>query len=148
MDEARDTIVNQDLFKALDYLPPASVDLVFADPPYNLQLKGDLHRPNNSLVDAVDDHWDQFESFRAYDEFTRAWLSQARRVLKPDGAIWVIGSYHNIFRVGCGLAVRFGDLKDDPVMGDMPDFKLHGVPVGNKRFNAERKHGKLKIAVD
>jgi modification methylase len=76
---------------------------VFADPPYNLQLKGDLHRPNNSLVDAVDDHWDQFDSFRAYDEFTRAWLTEARRVLKPDGAIWVIGSYHNIFRVGAIL---------------------------------------------
>ena len=61
----------------------ASVDLVFADPPYNLQLKGNLHRPNNTLVDAVDDHWDQFDSFRAYDQFTRAWLTEARRVLKP-----------------------------------------------------------------
>ena len=81
-------------------LEKESVDAVFADPPYNLQLNGDLHRPNNSLVDAVDDEWDQFESMKAYDEFTADWLSAARDVLKPDGSIWVIGSYHNIFRVG------------------------------------------------
>jgi modification methylase len=84
-------------------LADGSVDLVFADPPYNLQLKGDLHRPDNSRVDAVDDHWDQFASFADYDRFTRAWLAQARRILKPDGAIWVIGSYHNIFRVGAAM---------------------------------------------
>src|SRR5690606_30335757 len=71
-----------------------------ADPPYNLQLGGDLLRPNNSKVDAVDDHWDQFDSFRHYDDFTRDWLTAARRVLKDTGAIWVIGSYHNIYRVG------------------------------------------------
>ena len=98
-----DRIIEGDCVAGMAALPEGSVDLVFADPPYNLQLKGDLHRPNNSLVDAVDDHWDQFESFRAYDEFTRAWLAQARRVLKPDGGIWVIGSYHNIFRVGAIL---------------------------------------------
>jgi modification methylase len=98
-----DRIIEGDCVAAMAALPEGSVDLVFADPPYNLQLKGDLHRPNNSLVDAVDDHWDQFDSFRAYDEFTRAWLTEARRVLKPDGAIWVIGSYHNIFRVGAIL---------------------------------------------
>jgi modification methylase len=98
-----DRIIEGDCVAGMAALPEASVDLVFADPPYNLQLKGDLHRPNNSLVDAVDDDWDQFESFRAYDAFTRAWLEQAHRVLKPDGAIWVIGSYHNIFRVGAIL---------------------------------------------
>jgi len=98
-----DKIVEGDCMAEMDRLPEGSVDLVFADPPYNLQLKGDLHRPNNSLVDAVDDHWDRFESFRAYDAFTREWLTEARRVLKPDGAIWVIGSYHNIFRVGAIL---------------------------------------------
>ncbi|MEF2553119.1 site-specific DNA-methyltransferase [Aurantimonas sp. A2-1-M11] len=81
-------------------LPENSVDVIFADPPYNLQLGGDLHRPDQSKVDAVDDAWDQFESFQAYDAFTRAWLLAARRVLKPNGTIWVIGSYHNIFRVG------------------------------------------------
>ena len=81
-------------------LPAQSVDLVFADPPYNLQLQGDLKRPDDSRVDAVNDHWDQFSSFSAYDEFTRAWLGACRRVLKPAGTLWVIGSYHNIFRVG------------------------------------------------
>src|SRR5678815_5244520 len=81
-------------------LPAASVDLVFADPPYNLQLQGDLRRPDDSKVDAVDDDWDKFSSFSAYDDFTRAWLMAARRVMKPSATLWVIGSYHNIFRVG------------------------------------------------
>ncbi|WP_309083668.1 site-specific DNA-methyltransferase [Chelativorans sp.] len=95
-----DTILRGDCVAALERLPEKSVDLIFADPPYNLQLEGALHRPDQSLVDAVDDEWDQFESFAAYDAFTRAWLLAARRVLKPNGTIWVIGSYHNIFRVG------------------------------------------------
>ncbi len=81
-------------------LPAESVDLVFADPPYNLQLQGDLKRPDDSRVDAVTDDWDKFANFSAYDEFTKSWLSACRRVLKPAGTIWVIGSYHNIFRVG------------------------------------------------
>ena len=81
-------------------LPAASVDLVFADPPYNLQLQGDLKRPDDSRVDAVDDDWDKFASFSAYDDFTRAWLLACRRAMKPNGTLWVIGSYHNIFRVG------------------------------------------------
>ena len=95
-----DTIIKGDCVAALEKLPEKSVDVVFADPPYNLQLDGDLHRPDQSKVDAVDDAWDQFESFAAYDAFTRAWLLAVRRVLKPNGTIWVIGSYHNIFRVG------------------------------------------------
>jgi modification methylase len=94
------TILKGDCVAALDALPDNSVDLIFADPPYNLQLNGDLHRPDQTMVDAVDDHWDQFESFAAYDAFTRAWMLASRRVLKPTGSIWVIGSYHNIFRVG------------------------------------------------
>ncbi len=98
-----DTIIAGDCVRAMASLPDASVDMIFADPPYNLQLKGELHRPNNSLVDAVDDDWDQFDSFAAYDDFSRAWLTQARRILKPDGALWVIGSYHNIFRLGTAL---------------------------------------------
>jgi modification methylase len=81
-------------------LPAASVDLVFADPPYNLQLQGDLKRPDDSRVDAVDDDWDKFASFAAYDDFTRAWLTACRRLMKPSATLWVIGSYHNIFRVG------------------------------------------------
>ena len=81
-------------------LPADSVDLVFADPPYNLQLEGDLKRPDDSRVDAVDDDWDKFASFAAYDEFTARWLKACRRVMKPAATVWVIGSYHNIFRVG------------------------------------------------
>jgi modification methylase len=96
-------ILSGDCVKLMNSLPENSVDLVFADPPYNLQLKGDLHRPDNSKVDAVDDAWDQFASFDAYDKFTKEWLAAARRILKPNGAIWVIGSYHNIFRVGSAL---------------------------------------------
>ncbi len=95
-----DQILRGDCIAAMEKLPAGSVDLVFADPPYNLQLGGDLRRPDDSLVDAVDDDWDKFSSFADYDAFTRAWLMAARRILKPDGALWVIGSYHNIFRVG------------------------------------------------
>ena len=94
------TICQGDCAEIMRGLPKKSVDLIFADPPYNLQLGGDLHRPNNSLVDACDDHWDQFESLQTYDDFTRDWLSAAREVLTDDGGIWVIGSYHNIFRLG------------------------------------------------
>jgi modification methylase len=84
-------------------MPAGCVDLVFADPPYNLQLQGDLKRPDDSRVDAVDDDWDKFASFSAYDDFTRAWLTACRRVMKPHATLWVIGSYHNIFRVGAIL---------------------------------------------
>jgi modification methylase len=98
-----DKIIKGDTIEELAKLPDASVDLIFADPPYNLQLGGDLTRPDNSRVDGVDDDWDKFSSFADYDAFTRKWLAEARRVLKPDGAIWVIGSYHNIFRVGAAL---------------------------------------------
>ena len=94
------SIIKGDCVAALEALPSNSVDVIFADPPYNLQLGGDLHRPDHSKVDAVDDAWDQFSSFQAYDSFSRAWLMACRRVLKPNGTIWVIGSYHNIFRVG------------------------------------------------
>lgn len=96
-------ILNGDCVAAMRQLPDNSVDLVFADPPYNLQLGGDLNRPDGSHVDAVTDDWDRFDSFGAYDAFTRAWLAECRRVLKPDGALWVIGSYHNIYRVGAVL---------------------------------------------
>ncbi|AWN53988.1 site-specific DNA-methyltransferase [Methylobacterium sp. 17Sr1-1] len=99
-----DEVILGDCLSALERLPPASVDLVFADPPYNLQLgAGALLRPDQSTVDAVDDDWDQFASFEAYDTFTRAWLSACRRVMKPTATLWVIGSYHNIFRVGSAL---------------------------------------------
>ena len=95
-----DTIMIGDCIDSLTSLPEKSIDLIFADPPYNLQLGGDLHRPDNSRVDGVDDEWDKFESLKVYDEFTKEWLSECQRVLKDDGAIWVIGSYHNVFRLG------------------------------------------------
>lgn len=120
------TILAGDCIEIMNGLPAASVDLIFADPPYNLQLKGDLHRPDNSRVDAVDDEWDQFSSFKAYDDFTRAWLKAARRLLKPDGAIWVIGSYHNIFRVGSALQDEGYWILNDVVWrksNPMPNFR-------------------------
>ncbi len=107
-------------------LPARSVDLIFADPPYNLQLGGDLHRPNNSKVDAVDDEWDKFDSLAAYDSFTRDWLNAARRVLKDDGAMWVIGSYHNIFRLGAILQDMGFWILNDVVWrktNPMPNFR-------------------------
>jgi modification methylase len=96
-------IIEDDCIAAMARLPAGSVDMVFADPPYNLQLGGDLFRPEGGLVDAVDDAWDKFATFADYDAFTRAWLKEARRILKPNGTLWVIGSYHNIFRVGAAL---------------------------------------------
>ncbi len=93
-------VLSGDCVAAMETLPAECVDLVFADPPYNLQLQSDLKRPDDSRVDAVDDDWDKFESFKAYDTFTRDWLAACRRVMKPAATIWVIGSYHNIFRVG------------------------------------------------
>jgi modification methylase len=93
-------IIKGDCIEVMNSLPEACVDLIFADPPYNLQLRNELHRPNMTRVDAVTDEWDQFGSFAEYDKFTRAWLSACKRLLKKTGSIWVIGSYHNIFRVG------------------------------------------------
>jgi modification methylase len=98
-----DTIIEGDCIAEMARLPDRSVDMIFADPPYNLQLGGDLFRPEGGRVDAVDNDWDKFESLTTYDEFTREWLAEARRVLKNDGTIWVIGSYHNIYRVGALL---------------------------------------------
>ncbi len=98
-----DSIIEEDCIAAMARLPDKSVDMIFADPPYNLQLGGDLFRPEGGRVDAVDDDWDHFDSFAAYDDFTRRWLAEARRILKDNGSIWVIGSYHNIFRVGALL---------------------------------------------
>jgi modification methylase len=98
-----DRIIEDDCVAAMARLPAASVDMIFADPPYNLQLGGDLFRPEGGRVDAVDDAWDKFATFADYDAFTRAWLGEARRILKPHGTLWVIGSYHNIYRVGAAL---------------------------------------------
>ena len=121
-----DTILVGDCVTHMNGMPAGSVDLVFADPPYNLMLEQGLTRPDQSRVDAVDDDWDKFDSFAHYDVFTRAWLKAARRVLKPDGAIWVIGSYHNIFRVGAALQDLDFWLLNDIVWrkaNPMPNFR-------------------------
>ncbi|HVJ54391.1 MAG TPA: site-specific DNA-methyltransferase [Aliidongia sp.] len=98
-----DSVLVGNCIEILRAMPAGTIDMVFADPPYYLQLGTDLRRPNNSVVDGVDDDWDKFDDFAAYDRFTRDWITEIRRVLKPDGSFWVIGSYHNIFRVGAIL---------------------------------------------
>ena len=121
-----DTILIGDCIAEMNKLPPKSVDLVFADPPYNLQLNGGLTRPDQSAVDGVDDAWDKFASFVEYDKFTKEWMAAARRVLKDDGALWVIGSYHNIFRVGTVLQDLGFWILNDIIWrksNPMPNFK-------------------------
>jgi modification methylase len=123
---APDRILVGDCIDELRRLPGGCVDLVFADPPYNLQLANELLRPNNSRVDGVDDDWDKFASFADYDGFCRAWLGECRRVLKPDGALWVIGSYHNIFRLGAALQDLGFWILNDVVwrkVNPMPNFR-------------------------
>ncbi|MGQ0532683.1 MAG: DNA-methyltransferase, partial [Caulobacteraceae bacterium] len=122
----KDRIVEGDCIEELRKLGDGSIDLVFADPPYFMQLGRALTRPDQSNVDGVDDEWDKFADFAAYDTFTRAWLSEARRVLKPNGAIWVIGSYHNIFRLGAALQDLGFWILNDIVWrktNPMPNFK-------------------------
>jgi len=102
-DNFKNKIINGDCLVELKKIPDRTFDLIFADPPYNLQLKNKLTRPDNSEVNAVDDKWDQFESFKKYDEFTISWLKECKRILKKNGALWVIGSYHNIFRLGTAI---------------------------------------------
>jgi len=121
-----DTIIEGDCIAAMQGMPDRSVDMIFADPPYNLQLGGDLYRPEGGRVDAVDNDWDKFATFEVYDRFTRAWLAEARRVLKDDGTLWVIGSYHNIFRVGSALQDQGYWILNDIVWrksNPMPNFK-------------------------
>jgi modification methylase len=119
-------VIVGDCIEELGALRPESVDLVFADPPYNLQLERDLLRPNNTVVDGVDDAWDKFDTFADYDRFCRTWLTECRRILKPDGAIWVIGSYHNIFRLGGALQDLGFWIQNDIVWrktNPMPNFR-------------------------
>ncbi len=101
--DLKNKLINGDSLKELKKIPDETFDLIFADPPYNLQLKSELTRPDRSKVSAVNDKWDQFENFKKYDEFTYSWLTECKRIIKKDGAIWVIGSYHNIFRVGTAI---------------------------------------------
>ncbi len=108
-----DQVLVGDCLDLLRRLPPASVHAVFADPPYNLQLRGELRRPDDSIVDGVDEAWDRFDDLAAYDAFTRDWLAECRRVLRKDGTIWVIGAYHNVFRLGAALQdLKFWILND------------------------------------
>ncbi|WP_375571128.1 site-specific DNA-methyltransferase [Ahrensia marina] len=152
-DQALATYRNQvtvgDSIALMEKLPAGSVDVIFADPPYNLQLQGALQRPDQSDVDAVDDAWDQFDSFAAYDAFTSAWLLAARRILKPNGTLWVIGSYHNIFRVGASLQDLGYWVLNDVVWrktNPMPNFKgrrfanAHETLIWAARSEAGKKY--------
>ena len=121
-----DRIIKGDCINAMRALPDACVDMVFADPPYNLQLGGDLFRPEGGRVDAVDNDWDKFDSLATYDAFSKAWLAEAHRILKPNGTLWVIGSYHNIFRVGAVLQDEGFWILNDIIWrkaNPMPNFK-------------------------
>ena len=121
-----DRILMGDCIEAMRALPAKSVDLIFADPPYNLQLGGDLSRPDGSHVDAVTDDWDKFDSLAIYDRFTREWLAEAKRILKDNGSIWVIGSYHNIFKVGSAIQDLGYWILNDIIWrkaNPMPNFK-------------------------
>lgn len=121
-----DRLIQGDCIAEMAKLPDNCIDMIFADPPYNLQLGGDLNRPDGSHVDAVTDDWDKFDSFATYDSFTAAWLREAKRILKPNGTIWVIGSYHNIFRVGATLQDQGFWILNDIIWrkaNPMPNFK-------------------------
>src|SRR6201981_545991 len=142
-------VIAGDCVAELAKLPAASVDLVFADPPYNLQLQGDLKRPDDSRVDAVDDDWDKFSNFAAYDDFTRAWLASCRRVMKPNATLWVIGSYHNIFRVGAILQDLGFWILNDVIWrksNPMPNFRgrrftnAHETLIWASRDASARQH--------
>ena len=138
-------ILHGDCIEVLKSLPENSVDLIFADPPYNLQLRNDLYRPNMTKVEAVNDDWDQFENFTEYDAFTRQWLSASRRVLKNTGTLWVIGSYHNIFRVGSIMQdLGFWILNDVVFIKHNPMPNFRGVRFTNAHETliwAQKKRG-------
>jgi len=128
-----DTIIQGDCIEELTKFPDNSIDLIFADPPYNMQLENELYRPDNTKVDGVDDEWDKFASFADYDAFCTAWLTQCKRVLKNTGTIWVIGSYHNIFRVGT-IMLNLGFW----ILNDVTWYKTNPMPnfLGSRFTNA------------
>lgn len=145
-----DQIIQGDCIEILKTFPDESVDLIFADPPYNLQLNQELWRPNLTLVDAVDDEWDQFPDFESYDHFSKAWLAECRRVLKSDGSIWVIGSYHNIFRLGNLMQnLGFWFLNDIVWIKSNPMPNFRGVRFTNAHetliWACKQKKGKYKF---
>ena len=119
-------IIKGNCIESMRSLPDNSIDVIFADPPYNLQLKNDLSRPDSSKVNGVTEEWDRFKSFEEYDKFTKDWISEAQRILKPEGTIWVIGSYHNIFRVGNAMQNLGFWILNDIIWhksNPMPNFK-------------------------
>jgi DNA modification methylase len=126
-------VIHGDCVEELRKIPAGSIDLVFADPPYNMQLKNVLYRPNNTKVNGVYDHWDKFGSFAEYDSFCAAWLGECRRVLKDTGSIWVIGTYHNIFRVG-NIMLNLGFW----ILNDVTWHKTNPMPnfMGTRFTNA------------
>lgn len=125
-------VLQGDCIEFMNSLPPGCVDLIFADPPYNMQLGGELHRPDSSTVDAVDDHWDKFTSMADYDAFTRAWMAAARRILSNRGTLWVIGTYHNIYRVGTVmLDLGYWILNDVVWIKSNPTPQMKGVRYCN-----------------
>ena len=144
-----DQVLLGDCVPLMRMLPPASVHCVFADPPYNLQLRGELRRPDDSLVDGVDEEWDRFTDFAAYDAFTRDWLTECRRLLRKDGTLWVIGAYHNIFRIGAILQDLGFWILNDVVWrksNPMPNFRgrrftnAHETLIWAARGSAIRRH--------
>jgi modification methylase len=119
-------IINGNSLEILKKIPDKTFDLVFADPPYNMQIGETLRRPNDSKVKGVDDKWDQFQSFKHYDDFCKAWLIECKRILKDNGSIWVIGSYHNIFRLGYHIQNLNFWILNDVIWrknNPMPNFK-------------------------
>ena len=141
------SVLEGDCIKHMRSLPDGSIDVIFADPPYNLQLGSGLLRPNNTFVDGVNNNWDKFESFEAYDQFTRMWLTEARNVLKDEGTLWVIGSYHNIFRVGSILQeLGFWILNDIVwrMTNPMPNFRGKRFTNAHETLIWCSKHQKAK----
>ena len=135
----KDSVINKiyqgNCIEEMKKLPPKSVDLIFADPPYNLQLEKDLKRPDHTNVNGVRENWDKFKNFEEYDCFTKNWLSAAKRVLKEDGNIWVIGTYHNIFRIGKILQdIDFWILNDIVLIktNPMPNFRVNRATVESR----------------
>ena len=142
-----DQVLLGDCVQLMRMLPPASVHCVFADPPYNLQLRGELRRPDDSLVDGVDEEWDRFTDFATYDAFTREWLTECRRLLRKDGTLWVIGAYHNIFRIGADPAgSRFLDAERRDLAQGQPDAEFPRPALHQRARDADLGGARPRLA--
>ena len=141
-------VINGDCLKEFKKIPDKTFDLVFADPPYNMQIGEKLTRPDSSKVNGVNDKWDQFNSFKHYDEFCKSWLAECKRILKDNGSIWVIGSYHNIFRLGYHLQNLDYWLLNDVIWrknNPMPNFKGTRFTNAHETLIWASKNKKIKI---